>query len=1207
MDQNWYTQDISPRPPKQTSYVWVWLLGGCVVFFGLIAAVVMFVASQIPPGKGFGEWLAESASTDDSQIIEFRKSAAAERLESAKAAYAENRIASADVSQEEIDAIESFLQELTTVLQAGEDTAFEAKASILEFRDRVRTAPSLNFTGRREFRSQFDDWFTMYCPYATSVSRIQLVSVKRDPADHTLIAYTWVFSSDYPDRVAWYLRSSGQKMRIVDFEILDTSALESDDTARQFSAAFTGAVWDNYLAVHESSVSDATSVEEVAHAKAEVLRLSGLRFPKSIEHAAWYRLAQIAISLDDKDLCLQMLAKTEELAPLPCVYLQRAIIFRELKDYAKAEANLRRYTDLIGPGPECFLLEAEIATAQKQHEKANAAWVRLLAMDPDSQSLPWDFHGHMPSASGALLAKSIESRPDLAIAAQKIANLFVSRERIDLAEPLLPIAESGTEPTPELFALRAEISKLNGDSDGYVKNLELAWKAATPENPTRSTWLYNWANELLTTDRGTDAIALSPDPGRTFYDLAMDEDGYLILTSNKLQELSAALQNASADGESAGKWLKVWQRLAPVTVMIQRRDYQNAWESLSTLLAKEASAGDRRVAELMTELELTWTILDWMTTAAVHTNHAAEAWDLMPEEDRLSSLLWKIDKEEFAESLTGIIEKLRQENPADPDVIFCEALAADLKKETPTAIQKYHEFMQQPDFEESPFRYRVHHSLVEMALNQSDWKSTIAVLPADILLNTLASRLVMKNRLDDAQAVVEMARQKGAPLTETVGTEAEILHARKDWQALCSLCDRWLAERKPEVSTGVPNLFGASNPNGAFIDGWIETHQLDRAEQLVSLQPDSQYDAAKWRLKIAAARNDQTAAEAVFSDAETNSSAVPSIAGLGKTADAIWTEEWREFRRRHPISLFNLSGSSSGNSDAVVLQSTATPMNSETLQAALQTVQDNVTVEDLTSLLTQTEQQMIASLPVSNNRSQDAAEFTAGTRQLFRARLDGSTFLLYFGSDQYHKSTGSAVDEDDTSLQDDETLSEPLKQAIDDHQAWICLHAEASTTTRDAADVKSLFARIVAALLNDKTTVVRIDSETAPMSAALQTSLASGTTADLPAAVSYTIPGADPLMTAMSAASGAKLRALRKRLSEFQDGAELPKIRLLVSMPGMWQRDQLAIECSLIKWDPPAYPTTFTIDLGDSPFVPPTFRSEFAETGTWGILDWREE
>jgi tetratricopeptide (TPR) repeat protein len=1207
IDQNWYTQDISPRPPKRTSYVWVWLLGGCVVFFGLIATAVTFVVSQIPPGKEFGEWLAESASTDDSQVIEFGNSAAAERLKSAKAAYAENRVAAEDASPKEVVAVESFLRELTTIIQSGENTAFEAKTSILEFKDRVRKAPSLSFTARREFRSQFDDWFTMYCPYTASVSRIQLVSVKRDPADHTLIAYTWVFNSEYPDRVAWYLRSNGQEMRIVDFELLDASALESDDTARQFSAAFTGQAWDNYLAIQEDLISDATSDEEIKKAKAEVLRLSGLRFPKSLQHAAYHRLAQLANALDDKDLCLQMLAKTEELAPLPSVYWLRTIVFRDLKDFAKAESNLRQYMDLIGPGPECFMLEAEIATAQKQREKANVAWGRLLAMDPDNYSLPWGFHGYMPAASVVLLAKSIESRPDSAIAAQKIANLFVSRDRIDLAEPLLPIAESGNEPTPELFALRAEISKLSGDTDGYVRNLELAWKAATPEHSTRSTWLYGWANEMLTAGKGAEAIALSPDPGRTFYDLAMDEDGCLILTSKQLQELSDALQNALTDDESAGKWLKIWQRLAPVTVMIQRADNQTAWDSLSTLMAKEASAGDKLVTELLTELELTWTVREWLTTAAIRTNHAAEVWDLMPEEDRLSNLLWKIDDAQVSDSLTTIVGKLRTENPANPDIIFCEALAADLKKDIPTAIRKYHEFMQQPGFEESPFQYRVTNSLVDIAVNQSDWKPTIAVLAANSLLGTLASRLVEENRLDDAQAVVDMAQQRGATLAETVDAEAEILRARKDWPALCSLGDRWLAERKPEENTGATAFFRPSDAMEAFIDGWIATRQFDRAEQYVTSLSDGQYHAAKWKLRIAVARNDQTAAEAVFSDAETNSGAAPGIAALGENANAIWTEEWREFRRRHPISLHNVSNMNSGNEIAVVLQSAATPITSGTLQAALRTLQDNVTVEDLTSLLTQTEQQMMASLLTSKQRPKNVAEFVSGTRQLFRARLDGSTFLLYFGTDQYHKPAGTAVDSDDTSTQDGEALPEPLKQAIDDHQTWICLYSEARTTASDAADAEPLFAKIVAALLNDSTTVVSIASETAPMSAALQTALAGGTTDDLPSAVSYTIPGAEPLNAAMSTTSETRLRALRKRLSEFPDGAELPKIRLLLSMPGLWRRDQLAIECSLIRWEPPAHPATFTVDLGDSPLVPPTFRGEYAETDAGGILDWREE
>jgi heme/copper-type cytochrome/quinol oxidase subunit 3 len=117
MDQNWYTQDLSPKPPRKKSYLWVWILGGCLMFAGFIMAVVLLVASQIPPGKTFGDWIAETASHDNSQIVEFRASGATERLQAARTAYGNKLLPSNDVSVDEITLIESFLQELTNVIQ----------------------------------------------------------------------------------------------------------------------------------------------------------------------------------------------------------------------------------------------------------------------------------------------------------------------------------------------------------------------------------------------------------------------------------------------------------------------------------------------------------------------------------------------------------------------------------------------------------------------------------------------------------------------------------------------------------------------------------------------------------------------------------------------------------------------------------------------------------------------------------------------------------------------------------------------------------------------------------------------------------------------------------------------------------------------------------------------------------------------------------
>jgi len=177
MDQNWYTQDLSAQPPTRRSYRWVWILGGCLFFFGMFA--------------------------------------------------------SDDVTAEEVTAIESFLKHLTTVLQKNDDETFAAERRLLEFKDRVRLAASLSFTARGQCRKQFDEWFTMYSPYSSAVSRIQLVSVKRGSSDHsTLIDWTWVFNSEYPDRVAWYLRSNGTEMRLVDFEMPSTLTINLSNSPR---------------------------------------------------------------------------------------------------------------------------------------------------------------------------------------------------------------------------------------------------------------------------------------------------------------------------------------------------------------------------------------------------------------------------------------------------------------------------------------------------------------------------------------------------------------------------------------------------------------------------------------------------------------------------------------------------------------------------------------------------------------------------------------------------------------------------------------------------------------------------------------------------------------------------------------------------------------------------------------------------------------
>lgn len=1204
MDQNWYTLDLTPKPPKQKSYLWIWILGGCFMFFGFIVAVVLIVASQIPAGKDFGEWIAEAASQDNSQIVEFRRSDAPARLQTARTAFDARLTPADDVSSDEMKSVELFLQELTKIMQEGDDKAFESKFSVPEFKDRVRKANSISFTAKSGFRSQFDEWHTTFSPYSSSLSSIHLVSLKHDPADHTLIAYTWVFNSAYPDRVAWYLRSNGQQMRIVDYEILDTCQLESDSCARQFSAAFTGTYWNNFLEVLEYTGGDQTTSEGIDESKTQVQRMSKLTFPKSVAHEAYYRLATLAHNLNEDDLCLEMLVNVEKLADVPAVYWQRAVVFQRLKDYAKAEANLREYTNRLGTGPETYHLEAELATEQKQFDKANSAWINLLALHPSNPYIPWDFHHQMSARDGIVLARSIEARPDKGQAAQQIATVLVSRDRVDLAEPLIPIAESVGESTPELFALRAQFNQLQGNDDEYLRNMQSAWKTAAVDHPQRASWIYEWSSSLLNAGKASDAIQLSPNPGQTFFDLTLDEDGTPMLKLQQLQQLSDALQTANATDKSDEMLLQTWRRLAPTVVMVKQDDSPGIWQSLHALLKPDATADDKRIVEFLREQDQTWIIEDWISTAAVKASHIEDVWNLLPIDDRASTLIWKADGIKSTEAIHAIANLIKKETPESSDIVYCDALLARLNNDIPDAISNYQKYMRQPDFSSSTFQYSVNSSLADLAMKQPDWKTLMAEIPTQTLINTIASHLILKHRFDDAQAILELARTQGATFSSTVALEASILNARKDWQGLASLCDRQAAEVNSDDKESPAGHYVFGNTTSIFVDALLRLGNIQRAEEVLSASP-ADYTTATHKLKIAVMKGDQVAAEKLFSDAETESLAPPQFAQRGQPGDAIWSEEWRDFRKRHPSPFHAINGESADDTTAVLLLRSATQVTSDELQKQLQSVQPDVTVEDLTEQLRQQEARIIASSSTTSDSSKASLPLQAGSRQCFRVGLNGVTYLLFFGSDQYHAPVGSQLD-NEADLFEANGLTDSLKQSIREHQGWMLIRQEAGAIADSDNDSNSLFQKLVAALSHENASVLLLSYQAVPMSDELRSLLQNGQIVDLPLAETFAISGTEPLLSALDAISAARLRALGKRLAETSENSEVPMINLILNAAGSGGRDQLLIEARLLSWEPAGFPTDFAVDLGDSPLLPATFRKEIAKANRWNILDWHE-
>ena len=1209
MTENWYAQDFEPRPPRKNSFLWLWILLACFVCLSVIVFVgARWVRSQVPAGKTLEQWLAETTTPDTSDVVPFHISGITERNLLAYEAYSSGPLHPGSVSNEELAQIRTLMNDLEKIFQADDDVAFRSTMDWAEFKSRVSSSSSMSAIGRSDFRTGFDDWFDEYCPFGMDVQRIQVRAALHHPSDNTLIVYTWIHNSAYPERAAWYLRQSGDSLRIVDYENLDSAVLHSDEAARLYSSAFTGILWDNFLETHQLTRPESDSDAETEAFRAEIRRLGKLRFPQAVAHWAYFNLARDAITISEYDLSMELLNKAEEIGPLPGIHWQRAYISFRTHDYEQARASLRAYENALGPGPECYQLAAEIADALGTQDEACTARIHLLAIDPDTSSVPWSFHHTIPSARSADFAEAVRNNGADPVTAQKIASLLIDRDRMDLAEGLLPIAESTSSVSPELCALRAKLALENGDHEAYVRQLQEACRLASVENPKRAMWIYEVASELLSMGRAAEAIRQSPDPGVTFYDLAIDETE-ILLNSRQLQEMSEALQaSTTIDGKAAESWLRLWQRLAPITVAMKCHNDSAAWESLSPMFAEtQASPDDKMVVELLDELDMRWIVEEWLVQAAIRSGHTQDVLQLLEDSEPINSVLWTADLEDSVEAFRSASEWLRQNEPSRCEKIFCDARIAELTGEADIAEQKFRTFLQHPESPESDFQYEAEYWLSRTLSRRDNLAQAIDGLSDEFLLNSLTRELIRANRLNDAASLLSTLKARGITADQSIEIETSLLHAQRDWPGLCKVYDEWLAGLNNSEEASPGNQYTANTMVSRFLDALLMSQQYEKTQQLLTKCSPSMVNT--FQLRIAVAQNDIDAAEALYNTSDHEDGwTQPSFSRVGPMITGLWTDKWREFRDRHPVRLTDLTESQT-SSVVILMKQAIVP----TTRSLLETLKDEPQfngVEDITDSIRQLEQaqqlKQQSSRQISPKDVKDAASKPVSTRSVFRVRIGDQTLRLVFGPDQHHRPDGSTTLDMDAMLIDDVVTSESLRDAVNNHHGWISVCIEGGRGLDEYQIMARLAGRVSASLINNNTVAIATNYTIAPVTPSTTTALTNGDLYDLPGAEDGWSDTADPLVSELRIRADARLRELRKRISMLPDAADLRKIRLLVSLPGAWGRDALMFETPLVSFTTPAFPTSFVVNLPESPMIPPAFQNEHVEISAWNILDWSE-
>ena len=322
-DPNWYTTE-QPHNGKQKDYLWVWLLVGffCVVAGAL--GIIWFAMDYLEDQGGFQQWANSVASFDDTQPAEFDTEQVIDRISNASHQLNNTQVAGEGVSEAAVAELNEAMETLQDIVFTADDDRFSAFIDHQAFANRVKNSRCISQTAKAQFQFQFRDWMELYLPVGPGTFSVQRITSGNSPDE--FVVYAWVNNAgDYPEPAAWYFQKLQGAMKLVDYALLDEVELASERVAREFSAAFTGTLWDNYLAIFET---DYFTIDRDA-AIDEVERLSEQPFPNSVRHRGLLYLAQYADMLEAHQLALTILDKLTGTSvvgaiDLPAVHMIRA-------------------------------------------------------------------------------------------------------------------------------------------------------------------------------------------------------------------------------------------------------------------------------------------------------------------------------------------------------------------------------------------------------------------------------------------------------------------------------------------------------------------------------------------------------------------------------------------------------------------------------------------------------------------------------------------------------------------------------------------------------------------------------------------------------------------------------------------------------------------------------------------------------------------
>lgn len=1101
------------------------------------------------------------------------------------------------ISTDEQQAVSEFLPKLLESFHSDAATSFQALFDLQEFRRRVQSSNVMPFLVRQEFEREFDNWLVIYAPFRTDVTRLQIATIQREPSGPMILAYVWVFRGEYPERAVLHLKSDNGTLRLVDFEHLEDAALLSNLTARKFSAAFEDIPARNLERSVEARRKIAEREENFDQQKQLLRSISDLEFPSLLANLERQRIAATALDLGDFELFLRLADRIEQGESAPVIKWYRAIHAMTMKDYTRAQQMLDEFAALLGEGLDVLRLRAEIAEAQEDTVLAKECWLQLLVTDPEG-ILSWDFHKSMGAEDATRLAEEVREFRDSEIRAASVALQLVNHDRLDLAEALIPIAELVETPTAALFELRAAVNEQEGDNESRLKNLQQAWSAQTTDASSRLRLFNLYAIALQEQERGDEAIRISDDPGMTFQMLSIDDYGYLTVSLPEFTKYLETLEAATATTDEAEANLELWTRLAPAILANELQDYEKAWTLITEILTPDPGSESSEMLELLEEREYRWLADDYLVKAAVRLGRIAEGWKLHSPEFRMRAFLWQLNENDVTAETFRLVAELAKQDPGTDarDLQYFEAMAlrqeqkVDECRKILCAIQK--------DKNEIPFvsNYHSSSSLLKLLLETKDVRPLLSELPPEFAASQLVNSLMNKDRLAEAQAVVDFASSLPEPPSGITLPRLALMAKKKDWAPLC--LEGTKALQTPVASTSELAWTEISQFEH-FFQAFVETGDFEHAQAIIDRVGDN-WKAKSWKFQLALGRNDLPAAETEMTDSEYG-----TLPDAGFLFDHLQSDEWREFRMRHPMPLSQIIQTHFYLPSSLLLTSKPPGLTEESITTLFSTVAPDVQVKNCTEVLSRAEASGRDQL-MSQTQAGPSANAGVTARQCFLVRIGEFTFLL-LASDKPMEGPGGRFPEPAIRLFDgNKAARKDAEAALVSHQGWIDVKLFSATEGPAFSEATKLQSRLLATLMTDAATLIVGAGDVFAVNDETRSAFQTVQSESLKPAATARLTDSVGLYKALASRSGVAVHTLCRRLRSQPEG-QTSRIQLLVVLDGSSGHDDLAVLLPLSEWSVNGKMKRFVVDSTDCQFIPEKRRGEPIQIFEWQIIGWTEE